>query len=161
MDLDVVEEQVLTPHTGSKIPQIYQLKRELMEFKRAVAPLLRPMGSLVDSKEQIPKEIRRYFRDVYDHLLRVVERIATYDDLLNSILAARLAQVSVEQNNDMRKIAAWAAIAAVQTAVAGIYGMNFTYMPELQTRYGYPIVLLLMLGSAVVLYRVFRRSGWL
>jgi magnesium transporter len=132
-----------------------------MEFKRAVAPLQRPMAALIEEKTLLSKEMRRYFRDVNDHLLRVLERIANYDDLLNSILQARLAQVTVDQNNDMRKIAAWAAIAAVQTAIAGVYGMNFVYLPELQMRFGYPAVLALMLGSAVVLYRMFRHSGWL
>ena len=86
----------------------------------------------------VPKEIRRYFRDVQDHLTRTVEQVSSYDDLLNSILQARLAQVTVDQNNDMRKIAAWAGIAAVWTAFAGIYGMNFEYMPELNWQYGYP-----------------------
>jgi magnesium transporter len=95
------------------------------------------MTTLVEDKTFLLKEIRRYFRNVNDHLQRAIERIVAYDDLCNSILQARLAQVTVDQNNDMRKIAAWAAIAAVQPAIAGIYGMNFTYMPELQTRYGY------------------------
>jgi magnesium transporter len=161
VDIDALEEQVFAPHGSSRIAQIYQLKRELMEFKRAGAPLQRPMAALVEDKSVMPKEIRRYMRDVSSQLLRVADRIAAYDDLLNSILQARLAQVTVDQNNDMRKIASWAAIAATQTAIAGIYGMNFKYMPELQTRYGYPVVLTLMLGAAVVLYRMFRRSGWL
>ncbi len=113
------------------IAHIYQLKRELMEFRRAVVPLQRPMAALVEDKELLPKGMRRYFRDVNEHLLRAVERVSSYDDLLNSILQARLAQVTVDQNNDMRKIAAWAAIAAIQTAIAGIYGMNFNFMPEL------------------------------
>jgi magnesium transporter len=161
-DLDALEEHVFgPPHAGGRIAHIYQLKRELMEFKRAVAPLQRPMAAIIEDRTLVPKEIRRYFRDVNDHLLRVVERITADDDLLNSILQARLAQVTVDQNNDMRKIAAWAAIAATQTAIAGIYGMNFTYMPELGWRYGYPGVLAIMLVSAIVLYRMFRRSGWL
>jgi magnesium transporter len=84
-----------------------------------------------------------------------------FDDLLNSILQARLAQVSVDQNNDMRKIAAWAAVAAVWTAIAGVYGMNFKHMPELGWQYGYPAVMALMLGASALLYRLFRRSGWL
>ncbi len=109
----------------------------------------------------VPKEIRRYFRDVQDHLTRTVEQVASYDDLLNSILQARLAQVTVDQNNDMRKIAAWAAIAAVWTAIAGIYGMNFDVMPELHWRFGYPLALLLMLTACVLLHRGFKRSGWL
>ncbi|HEX6682666.1 MAG TPA: magnesium and cobalt transport protein CorA [Candidatus Limnocylindrales bacterium] len=161
VDVDALEERVFAPLGSSRVAQIYQLKRELMEFKRAVAPLHRPMAALVEDKSVMSKEIRRYMRDASDRLLRVVDRIAAYDDLLNSILQARLAQVTVDQNNDMRKIAAWAAIAATQTAIAGIYGMNFRFMPELETRYGYPAVLTLMLVSAVVLYRMFRRSGWL
>lgn len=160
-DLDALEEHVFSPHASGRIAHIYQLKRELMEFKRAVAPLQRPMAAIVEDRDRVPKEIRRYFRDVNDHLVRIVERIASYDDLLNSILQARLAQVTVDQNNDMRKIAAWAAIAATQTAIAGIYGMNFVYMPELHMRYGYPVVLAVMFTAALVTYRMFRRSGWL
>jgi magnesium transporter len=160
-DLDLLEEHVFAAHASSRIAHIYQLKRELMEFKRAVAPLQRPMAAIIEDRTLVPKEIRRYLRDVNDHLLRVVERITSYDDLINSILQARLAQVTVNQNNDMRKIASWAAIAATQTAIAGIYGMNFKFMPELEMQYGYPSVLLVMLVSAVVLYRMFRRSGWL
>ncbi len=159
-DLDALEDDVFARVTGDKIAHIYQLKREMNEFKRAVAPLQRPMAAIIAGFE-LNKEIRRYFRDVNDHLLRVVERVTSYDDLLNSILQARLAQVSVAQNNDMRKIAAWAAIAAVQTAIAGIYGMNFRFMPELGWQYGYPAVLLLMALLAFLLYRGFRRSGWL
>jgi magnesium transporter len=161
VDLDAIEEQVFARTTGDRIAHIYQLKRELMEFKRAVAPLQRPMAALLEDRGTLPPEIWRYFRDVNDHLLRVVERVAGYDDLLNSILAARLAQVSVTQNNDMRKIASWAAIAAMQTAIAGVYGMNFDHMPELHWLYGYPLVVGVMVVGAVILYRAFRRSGWL
>jgi magnesium transporter len=160
-DLDALEEDVFARATSDKIAHIYQLKRELMELRRAVAPLQRPLAAIVEDKTLLAKEIRRYFRDVNDHLLRVVERIASYDDLLNSLLQARLAQVSVAQNSDMRKIAAWAAIAAMQTAIAGIYGMNFDFMPELRWRYGYAGVLLVMIVAGYSLYRAFRRSGWL
>jgi magnesium transporter len=110
---------------------------------------------------EVPKEIRKYFRDVNDHLTRTVEQVLYFDDLLNSILSARLAQVSVDQNNDMRKIAAWAGIAAVWTSIAGIEGMNFKFMPERDTRYGYPVALAIMVGITLLLYRAFRRSGWL
>jgi len=160
-DVETLEEHVFARGAHGRIAQIYQLKRELVEFKRAVAPLQRPMGALAEDRDHLRKEIRRYFRDVNDTLLRTVERIMVYDDLLNSILSARLAQVTVDQNNDLRKIASWAAIAAVQTAIAGVYGMNFDVMPETSWKYGYPIVLLVMLGAAVTLYRLFRRSGWL
>ncbi|GHJ44729.1 magnesium transport protein CorA [Catellatospora sp. TT07R-123] len=160
-DIDELEDHVFSSQSKNRAAQIYQLKRELMEFKRAVAPLQHPLAALIEDKELLPKEIRRYFRDVNDHLLRTVERIIGYDDLLNSILQARLAQLSVDQNNDMRKIAAWAAIAAAQTAIAGIYGMNFEFMPELHWRYGYAMVLALMFLVAFAMYRAFRRSGWL
>jgi magnesium transporter len=160
-DLDRLEESVFAARSRGNIAQIYQLKRELMEFKRAVLPFQRPLAALIQDRATVPKEIRRYFRDVNDHLLRVVDRVAAFDDLLNSILQARLAQVAVDQNNDMRKIAAWAAMAAVPTAIAGIYGMNFDVMPELHWKFGYPGVWVLILVSCAFLYRKLRRSGWL
>ncbi|BCL14750.1 magnesium/cobalt transporter CorA [Micromonospora sagamiensis] len=161
-DLDVLEAEVFDRQSHGRIQRIYQMKRELVEFKRAVVPLQRPLMTLTAQvNREVPKEIRRYFRDVQDHLSRTVEQVNSYDDLLNSILQARLAQVTVDQNNDMRKIAAWAAIAAVWTAIAGIYGMNFENMPELKMTYGYPVVLALMLAISMALYRWFRRNGWL
>ena len=161
-DIDAVEAHVFSRQAHGRIARIYQLKRELVEFKRAVVPLQRPLAAVVEGKlAGVPPEVIRYFRDVNDHLVRTVEQVISYDDLLNSILQARLAQVTVDQNHDMRKIASWAAIAAMQTAIAGIYGMNFQNMPETQWKYGYPVVLLFMFGSAIALYRLFRRSGWL
>jgi magnesium transporter len=163
IDLDQLEEGVFGRESRGRIQRIYQLKREVVEFRRAVVPLQRPLAMLTgsDQDNDVPREVRRYFRDVQDHLTRTVDQINSHDDLLNSILQARLAQVTVDQNDDMRKIAAWAAIFAVQTAIAGIYGMNFERMPELHWRYGYPGVLLLMLLVAVGMYRFFRRNGWL
>ncbi|GLY04966.1 MULTISPECIES: magnesium and cobalt transport protein CorA [Actinoplanes] len=160
-DLDLIEEGVFSRDRTAPIQQIYQLKRELVEFRRAVVPLQRPLAAITSSQGVVPKEIRRYFRDVQDHLTRTVEQVSSYDDLLNSILQARLAQVTVDQNNDMRKIAAWAGIATVWTAFAGIYGMNFDYMPELGFKYGYPGLVLLLSVITVLLYRAFRRNGWL
>ena len=161
-DLDIIEEGVFSRETASPIQQIYQMKRELVEFRRAVAPLQRPLAAIASKQSGlVPNEIRRYFRDVQDHLTRTVEQVSSYDDLLNSILQARLAQVTVDQNNDMRKIAAWAGIATVWTAIAGIYGMNFLHMPELGWQYGYPAVWTVMLGISLLLYRWFRRNGWL
>src|SRR5258705_8557664 len=117
------------------------------------------MSTLVDGRwGGMPQEVMRYFRDVNDHLVRTVEKVMSYDDLLNSILQARLAQVTVDQNNDMRKIASWAAIAAMQTAIAGIYGMNFPNIPEIHWRYGYAGGLLVMFGGAIALYRLFPPS---
>jgi magnesium transporter len=163
-DVASVEDSVFsrTKAGTGRIQQIYQLKRELMEFKRTVLPLQRPLAGLLNGQlAKLPAEIERYFRDVLDHLTRTVEQVMYYDDVLNSILQARLAQVTVEQNNDMRKIAAWAAIAAAWTAIAGVYGMNFEVMPELDWTFGYPGVLAIMVGISIALYRAFRRSGWL
>jgi magnesium transporter len=160
-DVNVLEEAVFARNRSQHIAHLYQLKRELMEFRRAVLPLQRPLQVLLEDRAAIPKGLRRYFRDVSEHLSRVVDKVTGYDELLNSILQARLAQLTVDQNNDMRKIAAYAAMAAVQTAIAGIYGMNFQFMPELQWQYGYPAVLAVMLLAGFVVYRLFRRSGWL
>ncbi|MEV6341964.1 magnesium and cobalt transport protein CorA [Actinoplanes sp. NPDC051851] len=160
-DLDIIEEGVFSRDRTAPIQQVYQLKRELVEFRRAVVPLQRPLSAIIASQGVVPKEIRRYFRDVQDHLTRTVEQVSSYDDLLNSILQARLAQVTVDQNNDMRKIAAWAGIATVWTAAAGVYGMNFEYMPETHWQYGYPGLIAILSIITVVLYRAFRRNGWL
>jgi magnesium transporter len=157
-DLDIIEEGVFSRGAASPIQAIYQMKRELVEFRRAVVPLQRPLATVVAI---VPKRIGKYFRDVQDHLTRTVEQVASFDDLLNSILQARLAQVTVDQNNDMRKIAAWAGIATVWAAGAGIYGMNFTHMPELNWLYGYPAWWAIILLISFVLYRAFRRNDWL
>jgi len=159
-DLEALEEVAFSASEPPDIAHIYQLKREMVEFKRAVLPLQEPLQRLLD-REVVPPALHPYLVDVRGKLSRAVDRVAGFDDLLNSILQARLAQVSVDQNNDMRKIASWAAIAAVQTAIAGIYGMNFEFMPELGWRYGYAGVLLLMAGAAVVLYRRLKKVGWL
>jgi len=159
-DLERLEETAFSADESPGIAQIYQLKREMVEFKRAVLPLQEPLNRVLDHAT-IPAELRPYFVDVRGRLARAVDRVAGFDDLLNSILQARLAQVSVDQNNDMRKIASWAAIAAAQTAIVGIYGMNFQHMPELTWKYGYAGVWVLMLCTAAVLYRKLKKSGWL
>jgi magnesium transporter len=161
-DLDELEESVFSrSNGGDHIAHMYQLKREVVEFRRAVLPLQRPMLALLEERSGVPAPMRRYFRSVSDKLQRVVEQVNSHDELLNSLLQARLAQVSLAQNNDMRKIAAYAAIAAVQTAIAGVYGMNFKYMPELEWRFGYAWAIGLMLFAGGLVYRLFRRSGWL
>jgi magnesium transporter len=161
--VDVLEEAVFArnPQSSGRMQRIYQLKRELVEFKRAVLPLQRPMLTIISDTPQIPKELRKYFRDVQDHLARVADQVNAFDDLLISIMQARLAQVTVDQNNDMRKIASWAAIAAVWTAIAGVYGMNFQIMPETEWRYGYPFMIAVMVAISFGLYRTLRRNGWL
>ncbi|MFE6283916.1 magnesium and cobalt transport protein CorA [Streptomyces sp. NPDC057877] len=162
-DMDQVETDVFAEHGARVDPgRIYQLKRELLELKRAVVPLGRPLLELADRPIRVvDPEIQAYFRDVADHQLRAAEQIAAFDELLNSILQAHLAQVTVAQNEDMRKITAWAAIVAVPTMVCGVYGMNFDYMPELGWRYGYPLVIGVISVACLTLYRGFRRNGWL
>jgi magnesium transporter len=142
--------------------RIYKLKRQVIEFHRGTAPLTEPLGRLSDGRfPHIHDALRAYFRDVYDHLLRTVQQIDSFRDLLTSILEANLTQVTVRQNDDMRKISAWAAIIAVPTLIAGIYGMNFQHMPELNWRIGYPLAVFTMLAISVTLYRYFRRIDWL
>ncbi|WP_405486964.1 magnesium/cobalt transporter CorA [Streptomyces sp. NBC_00096] len=162
-DIDVVETMVFSEHGGrGDAGRIYQLKRELLELRRAVAPLSRPLQQLSTLPiPVIPPEMRTYFRDVADHLTRATDQIGAYDALLDSILQAHLAQVTVAQNEDMRKITAWAAIVAVPTMVCGVYGMNFDNMPELHWTYGYPIVVAVMAVACFVIHRGFRRNGWL
>jgi magnesium transporter len=167
-DIDEVEIDVFSAtgngktSRGGDASRIYQLKREVLEFKRAVTPLLRPMQLLGERPMRlIDPEIQKYFRDVADHTARVQEQVTGFDDLLNSILQANLAQATVVQNEDMRKITAWAAILAVPTMITGVYGMNFDTMPELRWRFGYPAVLLAILAICYTIHRGFRRNGWL
>ncbi|WP_330340701.1 magnesium/cobalt transporter CorA [Streptomyces sp. NBC_00557] len=162
-DIDQVETEVFSENGARLDPgRIYQMKRELLELKRAVVPLGRPVEDLATRPIRVvAPEIQAYFRDVLDHLIRAKEQIAAFDELLNSILQAHLAQVTVAQNEDMRKITAWAAVIAVPTMVCGVYGMNFDHMPELHWRFGYPLVMAVMAAACLALYRGFRRNGWL
>lgn len=165
-DVEEVEEGVFSRGGSEDVARIYQLKRELMELRRAVLPLARPMTLLASDAPDVgppdvPMEVRQLFRDVEDHLVRVSEQVNSYDGLLSDVLDATLAQIGIQQNDDMRKISAWVAIAAVPTMLAGIYGMNFHHMPELHWRFGYPLVLTVMVTVCCLLYRAFRRSGWL
>ncbi|NHC13223.1 magnesium/cobalt transporter CorA [Motilibacter deserti] len=160
-DVDEIEQSVLAPERTREIERIYQLKREVLELKHAVAPLELPMRLLVSQFAKGKGSLKAYFRDVEDHLTRVREQVTGYDELLTSILQVAFAQVQIHENEDMRKISAWVAIAAVPTAVAGIYGMNFDHMPELRWRFGYPLVLLVIFTACTLLYRGFKRNGWL
>jgi magnesium transporter len=170
-DLDEIETAVFS---GADMDSstIYRLKREVLEFRRAAAPLAAPLMALHEdeSSHVTDPELRLQFRDVSDHLQAVIDHVESYDRLLTDVLGAHLAQVTVQQNTDMRKISAWVAIAAVPTMIAGIYGMNFDYMPELtasfrvgdgEFKYGYFVVVALMALACGALYRAFKRSGWL
>ncbi len=174
-DLEHIEQLVFSGTRGVDATAIYRLKREVLEIRRASQPLadamerlfVQPHRAIVDRDGS---EVMAFFRDVKDHLLKVNDHVESYDRLLSDILSAHLAQISVGQNDDMRKISAWIAIAAVPTMIAGIYGMNFDTIPELTASfivgdseyyYGYFVVLAVMAVVCVSLYRAFRRSGWL
>jgi magnesium transporter len=156
---DNVFQQTLPRETTERI---YQLKRDLLEVKRAVAPLVDVCNRLVRGDVPLaPEDSRVYFRDVYDHVIRINEMIDTLRELLSAALEANLALVSVSQNEAMKRLAGWAAIVAVPTMIAGVYGMNFKFMPELDWYLGYPLALTVMVGACAFLYYKFKRSGWL
>ena len=168
-DIAEIEEQVFSAEDGDHAERIYKLKREVLEFRRAVVPLVAPLERLASGDVPcVPQELVPYFRDVHDHLTRTADVIDGHDRLLTDVLQANVARVSVrqnavavQQNEDMRKISAWAAIALVPTAIAGIYGMNFDNMPELKWEYGYYLVLGVILSVCLSLHRLFKRNGWL
>jgi magnesium transporter len=162
IDIQQVERQVFSEQRENPAERIYKLEREVLDFQAAVAPLALIADEIARGRyDVVSGDLHEYYRDVFDHLQRVGGRIAAFRELLGSALHANLTQVSVRQNEDMRKISAWVAIIAVPTAIAGIYGMNFEEMPELRWRFGYPAVLLVIVVICFFLYRRFKRAGWL
>lgn len=159
VDVQEVEESVFSDRRSNDSNRIYRLKRETLEFKRAVLPLRDPVTRLAIAAPS--EEARPYFRDIADHLSRAAEAIDSIDHLLDNALQAHLAQLGVQQNEDMRKLTAGATLFAVPTAIAGIYGMNFEHMPELGWTYGYPLCLAVIGVLCVGIYWRFKRSGWL
>ncbi|MFC5678714.1 magnesium/cobalt transporter CorA [Aeromicrobium endophyticum] len=158
-DVQEVETSVFGAERTNDSSRIYRLKRETLEFRRAVLPLREPIHRL--ALATAPEDARPYFRDIADHLARAAEAIDSIDHLLDNALQAHLAQLSVQQNEDMRKLTAGATIFAVPTAIAGVYGMNFEHMPELSWTYGYPMCLAVIAGLCGYIYRRFKKSGWL
>ena len=161
VDIDEIELEVFSFPRAAHAQRIFKLKREVLEFRRAVDPLEPTMSELAASPGPIDSESAAYFRDVHDHVLRTSDQLRSLDALLDSALHANVAQVGMRQNEDMRKISAWVAIIAVPTMIAGVYGMNFDTMPELRWRYGYPLVLGVMVTLCFGLYRNFKRRLWL
>jgi len=161
--LERLEDEIFSDEFDrATVHQIYDLKRNLVEVKRGVSPLVDMCNRLVRFEMPlIPEDTRPYFRDVYDHAIRINEQVDTLRELLTSALEAHLSLTAVAQNDAMKKLAGWAAIIGVPTMVAGVYGMNFKFMPELEWRYGYPVVLTGMAAICVYLYYRFKRSGWL
>jgi len=163
-DLDQLESDVFAPGRNNSAERIFRLKREVLDFGRSVTPLVEVLARLV--RRQVPHEcvhedLAEYFRDVEDHTLRVNGRVDTARDMISAALEANLAQVSVRQNEDMRSMSGWAAIIAVPTLFAGIWGMNFKQMPELEWYLGYPLALVTIFGSGAAVRWKLRRNGWL
>jgi magnesium transporter len=162
-DIDEAETSVFSgANRFADANRLYMLKREVLSLKRSCEPLSIPLRMLAERPMRfVNEDVREYFRDVDDHLTQVVEQVAAYDDLLTTLVSANLAQVSVVQNEDMRKITAWVAIISVPTMVCGFYGMNFVHMPETNWVWSYPAVVVIILTACFTLHRMFKRNGWL
>lgn len=161
-DIEQIEVDVFSPERADDTEAIYQLKRENLEIRRAVNPLMMVAASA--AREQLPNlpdELKPYFRDIADHVLRAGDAVDTNDNLLLTMLMAATARLDLQQNKDMRKIAAWVSMGVVPTLIAGIFGMNFDYMPQLHETWGYPAVLTLMVAVSLFMYTRFKKSGWL
>ena len=157
-----VENKVFTGKRQTFSEEIYFLKREIIEFKHAIEPLIIPISKLYSGAvSSVPDSLKPFFRDTSDHLIQSCEHASGLDSLITSVLQADLAHIQVQQNIDVRRISAWVALAAGPTMIAGIYGMNFHHMPELSYRYGYFVVLGVMATLTVFLLRAFKKSGWL
>jgi magnesium transporter len=160
-DIELLEENIFSP-APSNPESVYRLKRENLELRRAAEPLSRVAGELrLVGPTHLRETFGPLFGDVRDHLLRVKESTETNDTMLMALLMAATARQDLQQNSDMRKISAYVAMAAVPTMIAGIYGMNFENMPELDQPWGYPLILGIMIVAVFGLYRAFKRSGWL
>ncbi|WP_233510764.1 magnesium/cobalt transporter CorA [Actinomadura craniellae] len=159
-DIMQLERAVFSPGNRDVTAEIYSLKREVLEFRGAEDPLVPVLQDIVKGRYELCAGTLEYFRDVLDHLLRVDRQVDAHNELLNSVLNAHVALIGLRQNQDMRKISAWAALIAVPTMVAGIYGMNFVHMPELKWAAGYPMVWGIMIFVCLLTYWRLRRSGW-
>jgi magnesium transporter len=162
-ELEKLEENVFSKKPNREtITEIHNLKRELLELKRVVSPLIDICNKLIRfDLPLIPDETRPYFRDIYDHALRINEMVDNTRELLNSVLEVNFSLMSIAQNEVSKKFAGWAAILAIPTMVFGIYGMNFKDIPELDWQYGYPVVIGSTIVMCILLYLLFKRSGWL
>ena len=162
-ELETIEEQIFVKGTArANIERLYELKREVMVLKHAVAPLMEAASKLYGGRA--PRGCAGagdYYRDVYDHLARINASIDTIRDTIGTAIQVNLSMVSIEENEVNKRLAAWAGIFAVATAFAGIWGMNFEVMPELHWRYGYPVALLTIAVACWLLHRQFKRVGWL
>ncbi len=162
-DLEEIEAQIFDRGAGrSSIQRLYDLKRRVMVLRHAVAPLAEVAGKLHGGRvPEVCQRSQEYFRDVHDHLVRINAAIDGIRDTIGTALQVNLAMVTIEESETTKRLAAWAAIFAVSTALAGIWGMNFDHMPELKWEWGYPMALALIASASGLLFWRFRRAGWL
>jgi len=161
-DIVVAEGEVFAPERSNPAERIYKLKRQVLYMYRSVEPLLDALAALRLGRHPFEGEnLEHYFRDVEDHVQKAVVRADGQREMLSDALSVNLAQIAVRQNEDMRTISGWAAIAAVPTMLAGVWGMNFDHMPELDEWWGYPFALAVMVGAAVGIWHLLRKRGWL
>jgi magnesium transporter len=162
-ELETIEEQIFAKGSErANIQRLYQLKRKIMLLKHAVAPLMEAVGKLHGGRVPVLcANTQEYFRDVYDHLYRINTSIDTIRDTISTAIQVNLSMVAIDESEVNKRLAAWAAIFAIATAFAGIWGMNFKAMPELEWKYGYPAAILIMCSVCSYLYYRFRKSGWL
>src|SRR6476661_1104243 len=162
-ELETIEDRILT-HGAQRqnVERLYQLKRKGLELRHAVIPLLDAVGSLLGGRAPaLAAGVQDYLRDVHDHLIRIAGRLDSIRDTIATAIQVNLSMVSIDESEVNKRLAAWAAIFAVFTAFAGVWGMNFKYMPELEWKWGYPMALAIMTGVCAYLYRLFKKAGWL
>lgn len=161
-DVDVIEDLVFDDEIPAAATQLYFVKREIIEFRRAVLPLIQPMELLALGKvRNVNPDSASLFSDVRDHLLKVIDEVESMNELINAALQANSSLIQTQQNADMRKISAYVGIGAVPTMIAGIYGMNFKYLPELEWRYGYFVVVGALTLICGLLFSLFHKNKWL
>jgi len=162
-ELESIEDQIFVRGSArTNIEHLYELKRRIMLVKHAVTPLMESVSKLWSGRVPLVCEgSREYFRDVYDHLMRINATLDTLRDTIGTAIQVNLSMVTIEESETTKQLAAWAGIFAVATAFAGIWGMNFEHMPELKWKYGYPMALGMITLTCVLLYRRFKRVGWL
>lgn len=162
-ELELIEEQIFSKGSErANIQRLYELKRKIMVVKHAITPLMEATSKLFGGRvPALCEDTQEYFRDVYDHLYRINTSIETIRDTISTAIQVNLSMVAIDESEVNKRLAAWAAIFGVATAFAGIWGMNFKAMPELEWTYGYPMALGLMVGVCGYLYYRFRKTGWL
>ncbi|WP_295999951.1 magnesium/cobalt transporter CorA [Rugamonas sp.] len=162
-ELELIEERIFIPGSQrANIERLYELKRKIMILRHAVAPLMEAVGKLYGGRvPTLCRDTQEYFRDVHDHLYRINSTIDTIRDMISTAIQVNLSMVAIDESEVNKRLAAWAAIFAVVSAFAGIWGMNFKAMPELEWAYGYPAALGVMLAVCTYLYYLFKKSGWL